>query len=93
MFASLGRVLADQAVCPKCPGARREVVSFYKIRGGESFLDRPLSEIGVPPFDIITARTRDRAIGFELSGDAALALGPLSNPQGTVSETEGLEWE
>ena len=92
-FASLGRVSADKALCPHCPGVRREVVTFYKIRGTEPFIGHSLAEIGVPPFDIITARTRDRAIGFELTGDAPEVLGPLASVAGSVAETEGLEWE
>ena len=86
MFASLGRVRADKALCPNCPDVRREVVTFYRIRGGESFLDRTLAEIGVPPYDIVIARAGDRAIGLELSGDAAHVLGPLA-------DSEALQWE
>ena len=87
LFASLGRVTADKAACPHCPaGVRREVVTFYKIRGSEAFLDRTLAQIGVPPFDIVTARSPGRgAIGLELSADAAAVLGPLS-------DTEALQW-
>jgi molybdopterin/thiamine biosynthesis adenylyltransferase len=86
LFASLGRVSADRAFCPHCPGVRREVVTFYKIRGGESFLDLPLAEIGVPPFDILIARANGRAIGLELSGDGPQVLGPLC-------DSEALQWE
>jgi adenylyltransferase/sulfurtransferase len=86
MFASLGRVVAGQAFCPECPGVRREVVTFYKIRGGESFLDLPLAEIGVPAFDILIARSGERAIGLELSGDASRVLGSLC-------DSEALQWE
>jgi len=93
LFASLGRVPADKANCPRCPGVRREVVTFYKIRGNEAFLGKTLSEIGVPPFDIIIGRTRDRAIGFELAGDAAAVLGPLDGAGAPQTGTEGLEWE
>lgn len=93
MFASLGRVSADKAFCPNCDKVRREVVTFYKIRGNERFLDRPLSELGVPPFDIVIARTRDRAIGFELAGDAPAVLGQLVHTDETKPELEGLEWE
>ncbi len=80
MFTSLGRVAADKAWCPNCPGVRREVVTFYKIRGDELFLDRSLAAIGVPAFDIVIARSpRDgRSIGLELSWDAPIVLGPLS---------------
>jgi adenylyltransferase/sulfurtransferase len=86
MFSSLGRVRADKALCSECKDVRREVVTFYKLRGDESFLDRPLSQIGVPPFDIMIARNGGRAIGLELSGDATRVLGPLA-------DSEALQWE
>ena len=86
IFASLGKIAADKAACRHCPGVRREVVTFYKIRGDESFLQRSLQEIGVPLFDIVIARVGDRAWGLEISGDAAQVLGPL------VAGQEGLEW-
>jgi molybdopterin/thiamine biosynthesis adenylyltransferase len=84
VFASLGQVRAEQALCPQC-AVRREVVTFYKIRGNETFLDRTLASLGVPPFDIVVARERDRSIGFELSADAQQVLGPIVE--------QGLEWE
>lgn len=87
LFISLGKASADLAECPNCPGVRREVVTFFKIRGTESFLDRPLAEIGVPPFDIVIARGSGRSIGFELTGDAAQVLGSLW--QGEA----GLSWD
>lgn len=86
LFASLGRVKAEKAFCPNCPGVRREVVTFYKIRGSEAFLDLSLADIGVPPFDILVARNGDRSIGLELSGDAPAVLGSLC-------DTEALQWE
>jgi adenylyltransferase/sulfurtransferase len=92
MFRSLGRVSADLAWCPACRGkgdeARREVVTFYKVRGGEPFLGRTLAGIGVPPFDIVIARNPDdpgRSVGLELSWDAENVLGPLW-------DGEALEW-
>ncbi len=97
LFASLGRVKAEKANCPHCPGVRREVVTFYKIRGNENFLDRTLEQIGVPPFDILIARTPDRAIGLELSTDAQQVLGPLaaapmSKAASATAEEAELEW-
>jgi molybdopterin/thiamine biosynthesis adenylyltransferase len=86
LFMSLGRAQADLAHCPACPDARREVVTFHTIRGVEPFLDRPLAEIGVPPWDIITARNGVRAVGLELAGDARAVLGPLAGDE------EELEW-
>ena len=78
LFASPGSVKAGQETCPTC-GAAREVVTFSKLRGGEDFVGRKLAEVGVPPFDILIARTSSRAIGFELSGDASRVLGPLAS--------------
>jgi adenylyltransferase/sulfurtransferase len=89
LFVSLGQVKSDKAACPKCASPKREVVTFYKIRGSESFMDRTLGEIGVPAFDVLIARTADRAIGLELSADAATVLGSLYQP--AESEAE-LEW-
>jgi hypothetical protein len=57
---------------------RREVITFYKIRGDEPFLDQPLSQIGVPAFDILIARGNGRSVGFELSADASRVLGCLA---------------
>ena len=75
---SLGKVGANKANCPKCPGVRREVVTFHKVRGTESFLNRTAAGIGVPAFDIVIARTATRAIGLELAADANAVLGPVA---------------
>jgi len=93
LFASLGTVKADKAACPHCGEPRRQVKTFHRISGKESFVDRTFLALGVPPFDIITARCGNRRVGFELSGDAPAVLGALSIrgqllPQGT----EALEW-
>ena len=85
LFASLGKVPAAKAACPACGEANREVVTFYKIRGNEAFLDRTLEEIGVPAFDIIIARGSGRVVGLELAGDGATVLGPLN-------DAEALQW-
>jgi molybdopterin/thiamine biosynthesis adenylyltransferase len=77
LFASLGKVKAEQSWCPACKDVRRDVVTFHKIRGREAFLDQTLASIGVPAFDILIGRTLERAVGFELSGDARAVLGPV----------------
>jgi adenylyltransferase/sulfurtransferase len=92
LFVSLGQVKSDKAACPSCGHARREVVTFYKIRGSESFMDRTLADIGVPAFDILIARTAERAVGLELSADAGKVLGPLHVPGEAVSDETELEW-
>jgi adenylyltransferase/sulfurtransferase len=92
LFVSLGKVAADKAWCPTCHAqgneARREVITFYKVRGDEPFLDRTPAAIGVPPLDLLIARNPakpDRAVGLELAWDAENVLGPLW-------DGEALEW-
>ena len=46
LFISLGKAREDLAACLYCPGVRREVITFFKIRGTENFIDRPLAGIG-----------------------------------------------
>jgi adenylyltransferase/sulfurtransferase len=96
LFASLGKVNGDKAWCPRCEGVRREVVTFHQIRGDEDFVDRPLAQVGVPPFDVVIARRGDgtRSIGFELAGDAPAVLGELigiSATSGAGSDADELE--
>jgi len=87
VFASVSSVKPSSAFCPNCTGTRRDVVTFYKISGSEPFIDQPLSEIGVPLFDIIIARNNERAIGLELSADANEVLGPLAMVDNDVEIT------
>lgn len=86
VFASLGQIAADRAACPHCADVRREVRTFYKVTGDESFLERTAAQVGIPAFDILIARTADRAIGLELTGDGPAILGQLQGGQ------EDLEW-
>ena len=65
------------AWCPHCKDVRREVITFHQIKGDESFVNQPLSKIGVPPYDIVIARSGARSSGFELAGDAPAVLGEL----------------
>jgi molybdopterin/thiamine biosynthesis adenylyltransferase len=64
------------AVC-SC-GARRAPQLFHGLTGDEDFLDRPLAQLGVPPWDVVCARDGERLVGFELAGDSASVLGPLA---------------
>ncbi len=77
IFRSLGSLTVADARCPHCGHDAREITTFNTLRGDESFLNRTLDELGIPPFDILTARTTDRAIGLQISGDAADLLGEL----------------
>lgn len=86
LFASLGKVPTSKAACPKCNHELRDIQTFYKIKGDEPFIGRTFAAIGVPPFDIIIARSGSRAVGFELTGDSADVLGPLQQSE------EAIQW-
>lgn len=85
MLVSLGKVGEQHAMCPRCPDVRRGVVTFHSLSDHDDLLARTPADIGLPPFDIIVARAGGKAIGLELSGDAAEVLGE-------AHDAEGLEW-
>lgn len=76
MLMSLGKVTEKQGRCPECR-EMREVETLHTIDGSEDFADRTFEQIGVPPFDIITARSGVNQIFIEFSADAERVLGPL----------------
>jgi molybdopterin/thiamine biosynthesis adenylyltransferase len=84
VFAPLSHLKTDSALCPCDNTTVRALDLFHTLRGDEDFLDRPARSIGIPPFDILTARSGDRLIGLELSADAATVLGDLP--------AESLQW-
>jgi len=71
-LASVGE---EAARCPGC-GARRAPRLYHALEGSEDALDRTLSELGVPPWDVVCGRAGERVVGFELAGDRARVLGP-----------------
>jgi adenylyltransferase/sulfurtransferase len=87
LFVSLGKVRAEKALCPNCPGVRREVKTFFQIGNDRGLMGKTLGQIGIPPLDIVIARSGADAIGFEMAADRKRVLGLLA------VETEALSWE
>ena len=77
MFASLGKITQSQGQCPSC-GEHRTPQIYHTLDGSESFVDRTLSEIGVPPWEVVAGRRGMEQRFYEFAGDAASVLGPLS---------------
>jgi adenylyltransferase/sulfurtransferase len=92
VYASLASVPASRLACPKCSAPVRGVQTIGTIRGDEDFLDRTPADIGIPPFDIVVARSRGRAVGLEFTPDAREVLGELYEPAEHVADAGGLEW-
>lgn len=78
VFASLGRVTDAQGICPACQSPRVPRM-YHTLSGTESFLDRPLGDLGVPAWDVVAARSGLECRFYEFSADAGAVLGPLTS--------------
>lgn len=65
----VSQVVESAAPCPVC-GSLRWPRQTHKVRGDEPFLDRQLSDLGVPPLSLLCGRGAGGEIRyFELTGD------------------------
>ncbi|MFI5454663.1 MAG: HesA/MoeB/ThiF family protein [Isosphaerales bacterium] len=81
VFASLGQVTEAQGRCPRC-GQPRTPAFFHTIDGRNADLrDLTLSEIGIPPWDVLGGRAGMDRRFYEFRGDRSLVLGPLTDDQ------------
>jgi adenylyltransferase/sulfurtransferase len=70
VFQPLRRLDGRQAQCPHC-GRQRQAITTHTLTGKETYLERTLAEIGIPPLHILTARSGRQYAHLELTGDAA----------------------
>jgi adenylyltransferase/sulfurtransferase len=77
ILAPVGSVSYEDGRCP-ADGNMRIVQAIHSYDGSQPFGSRKLTQLGLPQFDIFTARSADREIGYLLNGDARLVLGPLA---------------
>lgn len=76
VFRSLGKVTEAEGRCPKC-NQMRAVETLLTIMPDTELRDRNFAGLGVPPFDIITARSDENMISYVFDGDAEGVLGDL----------------
>lgn len=81
VFLPVGAVHAERARCPN-DGAARAVVVVHTYTGVEDYGDRKLNKLGLPLWDVYTARAGNEEIAFLISGDAESIIGPLSMRNG-----------
>jgi hypothetical protein len=74
-FAPVGMVGAEQGKCPR-DGQMRAVVPIHSFSGVEAFGSRKLNRLGLPLFDIFTARSSSGEISYLLADDREQILGP-----------------
>jgi adenylyltransferase/sulfurtransferase len=76
IFAPVGSVSASRARCPQ-DGSTRRVAAIHGFSGSEEYGWRHLDALGLPPWDIFTARSNSRELAYLMAGDAAGVLGVL----------------
>jgi adenylyltransferase/sulfurtransferase len=85
LFAAVGTVPYRRGQCPTCK-QMRSVVTAHGYSGAESFGERTLDQLGLPLFDVFTARSADRELAFLIAGDEPAGLGELAAaPQARAS--------
>ena len=57
----------------------RAVVAIHGYRGSEDYGQRHLDALGLPLWDIFTARSSCRELAYLISGDSGEVLGPLGS--------------
>ncbi|MFC1849280.1 ThiF family adenylyltransferase [candidate division CSSED10-310 bacterium] len=88
IFCSLGSITEDRAPCPGC-GTIRIPETLITLGLDHNLCDRTFAEIGVPYFDVVTARTEKESISFLFGGDSAHILGSL--PDKLVNQSRSRE--
>ena len=79
VLASLGRITEAEGRCPRC-GEPRIPSMFHTIDGRRvDLLDRTLSSIGIPLWDVVAGRVGLVHRYYELGGDRPLVLGVLES--------------
>jgi adenylyltransferase/sulfurtransferase len=76
LFAAVGTVPYGRGKCPTC-GQMRAVITAHSYTGAESFGQRTLDRLGLPLFDVFTARSAEREISYLIAGDQREVLGQM----------------
>lgn len=77
LLVPVGSIGYEAGRCPR-DGHMRAVAAVHAYTGNEAFGQRKLTELGLPPFDIYTARSDSRELGYLAAGDARTVLGALA---------------
>jgi hypothetical protein len=77
MFAAVGTVQYGRGKCPAC-GQMRSVITAHSYTGAEAFGERTLDRLGLPLFDVFTARSAEHEIAFLMAGDKKEILGQMA---------------
>ena len=70
LFIPVHKLKGEMLTCPKC-GAQMTFDSIHSINGDEDFLNKTMSEIGIPPLHIIGGRVGVNTTYYEFTDDEA----------------------
>jgi molybdopterin/thiamine biosynthesis adenylyltransferase len=76
-FVPVGAIRYHQGRCPN-DGHMRVVQTLSGYRGEPELGLRRLDQLGLPRFDIFTARSQEAEISYCIAGDSEAVLGPLA---------------
>jgi len=82
VYAPVGTVSYNDGKCHNCRKIR-EVVTTHNYSGSESYGDRLLDQMGLPLFDVFTARSRNKTVNIAIEGDKKYILKDLSEEDST----------
>ena len=77
-FVPVGSLSFEQGRCSK-DGQMRTVKTIHSFTGTEVYGQRILDQLGLPLFDVFTARSGNREIGYLIAGDGQEILGSLAD--------------
>jgi adenylyltransferase/sulfurtransferase len=66
--ALLNRLDETSSACPRC-GSNREAQIIHSVASGDPQATRTLSELGIPPGEVLAVRAADQLRLYELTGD------------------------
>jgi adenylyltransferase/sulfurtransferase len=77
LFAAVGAVPYARGNC-QSDGQMRAVITAHGYSGHEPFGGRRLDQLGLPLFDVFTARSPEREIAYLVAGDEKQVLGQMA---------------
>jgi molybdopterin/thiamine biosynthesis adenylyltransferase len=77
LFSAVGKVTYAQGRCA-ADGQMRAVITMHSYSGAEPYGNRTLDQLGLPLFDVFSARSDEREIAYLIAGDQKAVLGQLA---------------
>lgn len=76
LFAAVGTVPYRRGKCARC-GQMRSVITAHSYSGAEPYGQRTLNRLGLPLFDVYSARSAEDEIAYLIAGDQKAVLGEM----------------